>query len=57
MKVKKIEKAKIYHPKTIIPEFAANIITNNVTKPNGNVVNSHEQNSEFARKWVDDNHL
>lgn len=37
--------------------FSQNIITDNKTKKNGNVVNKRSDNAAFARKWVDDNHL
>ena len=38
------------------PLFSTNIITSNVTAPDGNVHNESEDNADFAKKWVDENH-
>ena len=32
------------------------MITSNVTAPDGNVHNESEDNADFAKKWVDENH-
>lgn len=38
------------------PLFSTNVITSNVTAPDGNVYNESEDNADFAKKWVDENH-
>ncbi|MEG0614878.1 MAG: hypothetical protein RR540_03905 [Oscillospiraceae bacterium] len=56
MKVSKAARQKIYNANTKSPLFSTNIITDNKTKPDGNVENFNESNAAFGRKWVDDNH-
>lgn len=34
-----------------------NIITSNETNIDGNVENTDEVNANYARKWVDENHM
>ncbi|MFT3952649.1 MAG: hypothetical protein QM689_12030 [Oscillospiraceae bacterium] len=46
---------RIYQPRCVSPLFATNIITDNVTNSDGNVINRDEVNAYYARKWVDDN--
>ena len=48
-------KAKIYHPKGISPQYATNIITANKTLADGSVQNESEANAVYAREWVDEN--
>ena len=38
------------------PLFSTNVITSNVTAPDGNVYNESEDNADLAKKWVDENH-
>lgn len=38
------------------PLFSTNVITSNVTAADGNVHNESEENADFAKKWVDENH-
>ena len=38
------------------PLFSTNVITSNVTAPDGNVHNESEDNAALAKKWVDENH-
>lgn len=55
-KIKSLGKTRIYRPKRVIaPTFETNIITDNITLPDGNVVNASEDNAEYARDWVDAN--
>jgi len=56
-KIHYVEVGKIYRPKTVVPRDSTNIITNNITTENGCVVNSLETNADYAKKWVDENHL
>lgn len=56
-KIRNLGKTKIYRPNRVVaPTFETNIITDNKTLPNGNVVNVSEENAEYARDWVDANH-
>lgn len=53
--VRKIEKAKVYNPKTD-SRYRTYIITDNKTLPDGSVVNVSDENAVLARRWVDENH-
>ncbi len=56
-KITTYNKAKIFHPKNIVPIGETNIITDNVTKLDGCVKNQSPINADMARKWVDENHM
>lgn len=55
---------KIYYPKSpatpekeiLAPMWETNVITDNKTDENGNVVNISDMNVIDAKKWVDANH-
>lgn len=48
---------KIYYPKNVVsPAYQTNVITDNKTTLDGNVVIKSEQNVVCAKKWVDSNH-
>lgn len=56
-KIKKADKAKIYRarPNGVAGIFSTNIITDNKTTADGNVVNKSPYNAVAAREWVDEN--
>lgn len=56
-KITSYTKSKIYRPKYCSSEFSTNIITDNVTKKNGNVVNRRSDNAAFAKKWVSEHQM
>lgn len=56
-KVTKYSKSKIYHPKYYSSDFCTNIITDNVTKNDGNVINRRTDNAAFASKWVSEHQM
>ncbi len=43
----------VNNPQQINGKYYTNIITDNVTLPDGSVVNAHEENAAIARKEVD----
>lgn len=51
------EKSRVYRPHRSGSLFATNVITDNVTDKNGNVHNKCEANANYARHWVNENHL
>ena len=55
--VTKYTKNKIYHPKYSGSEFCNNIITDNITKEDGNVINRRSDNAGFASKWVSEHQM
>lgn len=54
-KVNHIDKGKIYTPRSVFSTGATNIITDNLTKPNGCIENCSADNAAFARTWVNEN--
>lgn len=56
-KITKYEKSKIYHPKYSGSEFCCNIITDNITTSDGNVINRRSDNANYARKWVSEHQM
>jgi len=56
-KIKTYAKSKIYHPKFSGSEFSTNIITDNITKKDGNVINRRSDNANFASKWVSEHQM
>ena len=55
MKITRLEKSKIYRPKKTGSLNSTNVITCNMTTPDGNVKNVSEINAALARDWVDEN--
>ena len=55
-KITHADKSKIYRPKSPLPIFSTNVITNNKTTSDGNVENISELNAIAARDWVNENH-
>lgn len=48
---------KIYYPKKLVsPMWETNVITDNKTDQDGNVIIRSDQNVICAKKWVDANH-
>ena len=56
-KITKYTKSKIYRPKYYSSDFSTNIITDNITKKDGNVINRSSENASYASKWVSEHQM
>lgn len=52
-----VQNGKVTKPTNVIPVGAQNVITDNFTDEAGRVTNVSETDANYARRWVDENHL